>query len=125
MLKIVLISLISLFLSVVIKQKSSEFSMMINITAGLLIVMFCFEYLSEMISYLTDLSSSVNIDNSIIKIAFKIICISFLTEFSSSLAIDFGNTAIASKIVFGGKLIICILTLPIVKELVALLFSFY
>lgn len=125
MIKIVILSLITIFLSVTVKQKSLEFAMIINIAGGLLILSFSFNYFSELISYYSTLGSSVNIDSSIIKIALKIISVGFLTEFVSSLASDFGNNSIASKVVFGGKVVICIIMLPIVKELVALLFAFY
>ncbi len=125
MIKIVILSLITIFLSVIVKQKSPEFSMIINIAGGLLILSFTFNYLSELISYYSTLGSSVNIDSSIIKTALKIISVGFLTEFVSSLANDFGNNSIASKVVFGGKVVICIIMLPIVKELVALLLAFY
>lgn len=125
MIKMVILSLITIFLSVIVKQKSPEFAMIINIAGGLLILSFSFNYLSELISYYSTLGSSVNIDSSIIKIALKIISVGFLTEFVSSLASDFGNNSIASKVVFGGKVVICIIMLPIVKELVALLLAFY
>lgn len=124
MLKIVILALITIFLSVIIKQKSPEFSVVINVTGGLLILFLCFDYITEIISYYSLVSSNVNIDSSIIKLALKIVCIGFLTEFISSLATDFGNSAIAFKVVFGGKIVICVITLPVVKELVSLLFSF-
>lgn len=125
MLKIAILSLITIFLSVVLKQKSQEFSMIISVAGGFLILTFCFDYLSDLLEYYSSLSASVNIDSSIVKVALKIIGVGFITEFVSSLANDFGNSSIASKVVFGGKVVICIITLPVVKELVALLFSFY
>ena len=106
-------------------SSANEFAMIISVSGGLLILIFCFDYLSELLLYYSTLSSSVNIDSGIIKIAIKIISVGFLTEFISDLANDFGNSAIASKLVFGGKVVICVLILPIVKELVSLLFSFY
>lgn len=125
MLKIIILALVTIFLSIILKQKSPEFSVIVNVAGGLLIVFFCFDYIIEIISYYSSLSSSINIDSSIIKLALKIVCIGFLTEFVSSLANDFGNSAIASKVIFGGKIVICVITLPVVKELVSLLFSFY
>lgn len=124
MLKIAIISLITLILSVIVKQKSPEMSMMINIVGGFVVLTSCFENLSTLINYYADLSSSVNVDSSVFKIALKVLSVGFITEFVSDLASDFGNSSIASKVVFGGKIAICVLTLPVVKELVLLLFSF-
>ena len=117
MLKICVIALITILLSVIIKQRSPEFSMIINISGGVLILFFCFEFLSEILTYYIDLGSMINIDDGVLKIALKILSIGFLSEFMSDLAIDFGNTAIASKIIFGGKIVICLVTLPVLKEL--------
>ena len=125
MLKIISISLISLVLYVVLKQKSPEFAMIVSVAGGMLILFFCFDYLKDVISYYSNLSSSIGVDSDVIKIAVKIVCVGLLTEFVSDLAIDFGNSAISSKILFGGKVVICVIILPVVKELVSLLFLFY
>lgn len=125
MLKIAILSLITIFLSIIIKHHSPEISMIINIAGGFLILLVCFDYLSELLEFYSSLSSTVNIDSSIIKIALKIISVGFITEFISSLANDFGNSSISSKVIFGGKVVICIIMLPVIKELVSLLFSFY
>lgn len=125
MLKIAIFSLITVMFSIIIRQKSQEFSMIISVAGGLIILVYCFDKLSEVVDYYSSLSDSINIDSNIIKIALKIISVGFLTEFVSDIATDFGNSAIASKVVFGGKVVICLITLPIIKELVSLLFSFY
>ena len=125
MLKIIIISLICVFLSVIIKQKSPEFSLVISCAGGVLILTLCFDYIAEIISFYSGLSGSVGVDNDIIKIALKIIGIGILTEFISELASDFGNNVIASKVVFGGRVVICLIMLPVVRDLVSLLFSFY
>lgn len=125
MLKIIILALITIILSLIIKQKSPEFSLIINVCGGILILFICFDYLSEIISFYSGLSANINIDSNIIKLALKIISVGFLTEFISDLASDFGNNTIASKVIFGGKIVICLITLPIVRELVTLLLSFY
>ena len=125
MLKIIIISLITLILSVILKSKSQEFSLLINIAGGLLILFFVLDYFNEIIAFYLDVGEYIGIDNKIIKASIKIIGVGFLTEFMSNLASDFGNMSIASKVIFGGKVVVCGITLPIVKELILLLFSFY
>ena len=125
MLKIIAISLITIFLSVTLKQKSSEFALIVSCCGGLLVLFVSFEYVSDLISFYMSLSDKVGIDNDIIKIALKIVFIGILTEFVSEIAIDFGNSVISSKVVFGGRVVICLIMLPVIKDLVSLLFSFY
>ena len=124
MLKIISISIITIFLSSILKQKSNEFSAVVSVCGSILIFIFCFNYLKEILFYYINLGSDVGIGSDIIKIATKILGIGYLTEFTSSLATDLGNSIIASKVVFGGKILICFITIPVVKKLVSLLFSF-
>lgn len=125
MLKIIAISLITIFLSVTLKQKSPEFSLIISCCGGFLVFLVSFEYVSDLISFYTSLADKIGIDNDIIKIALKIVFIGILTEFVSEIASDFGNSVISSKVVFGGRVVICLIMLPVIKDLVSLLFSFY
>lgn len=125
MLKIISISLICVFLSLIIKQKSPEFSLIVSCAGGILILFLCFDYLVEIVSFYTILGNRVGVDSQIIKTALKIVCVGILTEFVAELSSDFGNNVIASKVIFGGRVIICLIMLPIVKDLVLLLFSFY
>lgn len=125
MLKIIAISLISVFLTLIIKQKSPEFSLIISCCGGVLILLISFEYISDILSFYMLLGDKIGIDNEILKIALKIISVGILTEFVSEIANDFGNSVISSKVIFGGRVVICLIMLPIVKDLVLLLFSFY
>lgn len=123
--KIIIISVITVFLSLILKQKSPEFSLIASCVGGILILFLCFEYITEVLSFYTSISDRVGIDNNIMKVALKIVGIGILTEFVSELASDFGNSVIASKVVFGGRVVICLIMLPIIRDLVSLLFSFY
>lgn len=125
MLKIISISLITIFLSLIIKQKSPEFSAVITVCGGILILLLTFDYISDILNFYISISNNLVIENDILKISLKIICVGFMTEFISDLASDFGNSVIASKVIFGGRVVICLIMLPVLKELFALLFSFY
>ena len=125
MLKIITISFICIFLSLIIKQKSPEFSLIISCAGGVFILILCFEYVSEIISFYSMLGDRVGIDNNIIKVALKIIGVGILAEFVSEIASDFGNNIISSKVILGGKIVICIIMLPVLRDLISLLFSFY
>ncbi len=125
MLKIISISLITLFLSLTLKHKSLEFSSLVTICGCVLVLLLIFDYVVDLIDSFILFSNQVGVESEIIKVALKIISIAFLTEFVSDLAVDFGNTAIATKVVFGGRVVICLIMLPILKDLFVLLLSFY
>ncbi len=125
MFKILIIALITLFLSLTLKQKSTDFSLLVSVAGGIIIFIMCFDYVTEILSFYTSLGDRVGIDNDVLKIALKIISIGILTEFISELANDFGNGVISSKVIFSGRVVICLIMLPVVRDLVSLLFSFY
>ena len=124
MIKIVAISIITVFLSAIVKQKNNEFALIINVCGGVLIFMSVYELFEEVINFFINSGDEIYIDSSLIKLAIKIIGIGYITEFTADIVEDFGNKTIASKVVFGGKVVVCGMTLPIIKNLFALLFSF-
>ncbi|MBE5755506.1 MAG: hypothetical protein IJ310_04475 [Clostridia bacterium] len=124
MIKIVAISIITVFLSSIVKQKNSEFATIINVCGGVLIFMSVYEMFEEIMNFFIASSDELLIDSSIIKLAIKIIGVGYITEFTADIAEDFGNKNVSSKVVFGGKVIVCGMTLPIIKKLFSLLFSF-
>lgn len=124
MIKIVAISIITVFLSSIVKQKNSEFATIINVCGGVLIFMSVYEMFEEIMNFFIASSDELLIDSSIIRLAIKIIGVGYITEFTADIAEDFGNKNVSSKVVFGGKVIVCGMTLPIIKKLFSLLFSF-
>ena len=70
------------------------------------------------------ISENFYIDSDILKLSLKILGVGYSTEFITDIAEDMGNKIISSKILFAGKVVICVLTLPIIKRLFSLLFSF-
>ena len=49
--------------------------------------------------------------------------IGYVTEFTADIAEDFGNNIVASKVILGGKIVICGMTLNIIKKMLSLLLS--
>ena len=124
MLKIISIALITVFLSAIIKNKSSEISLIVSICGGVLIFMLCFEMLENVVDFFMETSEKLVIDFDIIKLIIKVIGVGYITEFTADIVGDFGNKNIASKVILGGKLVVCGITLPIIRKLFLLLFSF-
>lgn len=124
MLKIISIALITVFLSAIIKNKSSEISLIVSICGGVLIFMLCFEMLENVVDFFMETSEKLVVDFDIIKLIIKVIGVGYITEFTADIVEDFGNKTIASKVILGGKLVVCGITLPIIRKLFLLLFSF-
>ena len=123
MVKIVIIAIICIFISSCIKTHNAEISNIVSICGGVIIFLLCVDKLKEILVYFTQLNSLTNINFDFIPLVMKIIGVGYLTEFTADIAEDFNNKTIASKVIFGGKVTICIMSLPVLKELLMLLLS--
>ena len=121
--KILGISLITVVMSVILKETKPEFSVFITIAGGVVILFMVVESLSQSFQVFNQILDSLNIDKNIFKTLLKIIGIGYLTEFASSLCKDMQNTSIADKIIFSGKIIIFGISLPIFQSIIEIVVS--
>ena len=115
--KIIGIGLISLVITIIVKQYKPEFAVYISLMAGVLILMLVFDKLSEVIKLLNNLASKSAINSKFIALLIKITGIAILTEFAVSICKDSGETAIANKMDIGGKIMIIAVSVPILSSL--------
>ena len=83
--KIIGIGLISLVITIIVKQYKPEFAVYISLIAGALILMLVFDKLSEVIKLLNNLASKSAINSKFISLLIKITGIAILTEFAVSI----------------------------------------
>lgn len=123
-LKIVIIAIICVFVSSVLKSYNAEFSNIVSVCGGIIIFLLCVDELTQIITYFTEIYNMTNLNFDFLSIVLKIIGVGYITEFASDLAEDFGNKTISSKVLLGGKIVICGMTLPIIKKLLSILLAF-
>lgn len=116
--KIAAIGIISSIIIVVIKQDKPEIALLIGIAAAVSILIILINYLTEVIGLFSLIVSKTGIDASLFSAIIKIIGVGYITEFSASICEDSGNKSIGEKISFGGKIIILILSLPILTAVI-------
>ena len=122
--KIVFIAIICIFTSSLLKKYNPDFSSIISVCGGVIIFLISIDELAVILNSFKDIYNYTNLNFDFLKIIFKIIGIGYVTEFTADIAEDFGNSSLASKVVLGGKIVICGMALPIVKDLLSVLFSF-
>ena len=123
-LKIVFIAIICIFISSSLKKYNSEISSIVSVCGGVIIFLLCLDELSSILEYFKEIYNYTDLDFDFLSTIFKILGIGYITEFTADIAEDFGNSVIASKILLGGKIVICGMTLPIIKKLISILLSF-
>ena len=119
--KIIGIGLISLVISIILKQYKPEYAIYISIIAGILILFLAMEKLSGIINLLQSISDKTYINKQFLGILLKITGIAIITEFAVSICSDAGEKAIATKLEIGSKVIIIAMSIPIISSLLELI----
>ena len=120
--KIIGVGICTIVVSIVLKQYKPELSVLVNICGGLVIFMLSIDGVSTLVSEFYSLENLTG-QIEIVKPIMKVLGVGYITEFTANLAEDGGNKSVASKIVLGGKVAICTLALPILKQLINAIIS--
>lgn len=121
--KIIFIAIICIFSSALLKKYNNEISTLVSVCGGVLIFVLSVQQLTLVFNGLKDIYNFTDLNFDFLKIIFKVLAVGYITEFAADIADDFGNSIISSKVIFGGKIVICGMTLPVVKELLEMLLS--
>lgn len=120
--KIAAIGIITAFCSLLLKEKA-EYSVLLGIVGGVTILLIALDYFFEIFDFFESLINITGLDNSIVKTVIKIVGVGYIIDFAADTAVEVGKDGLAKKIVFGGKVIIFCLILPILRELIELIVS--
>ena len=119
-LKIVGIGIVSMILSLLIRQYRPEMAVVVSLCGAVLILSMCVPYLSNIFKMFEDIANQAGVNLSHIKIVLKIIGVSYICQFAADICKDAGETSVAGKIELGGKIVIITLSMPIIYNLLDL-----
>ena len=117
LLKILIVSIITVIASVLIKNIKSEFSLLVNVCGGLIIFYLILQGATELFDGISYIGENSNISPSVITSLIKVVGIGYITELCADIAEDSGNKFVATKVILGGKIALCIMSYPIIKYL--------
>lgn len=122
--KIVCVGIIAGILAVTIKKTNPELAMQVSIAAGVILIAMLLSYLSSAVSFIKDFVAKYQTLYNGILVVIKVVGIAYLCEFAVQVLKDAGEGAIASKVEMGGKVIIMVMTLPLLANFAELILSF-
>lgn len=120
-LKIVGVGIVATTLSVILKQQKPEFAIQVSIVTGIIILSFVLEELSYVVKVLEDLSRKADLDSLYFSTVLKVVGVAYIAEFGSQIARDAEESSIASKIELGAKVIIMMMSIPILMSILDLI----
>lgn len=119
--KIVAFAIISVVLILLLKEQKPEIALLLTIVSSIILLIFALNKVSSVFELLNDLASKSGINSEFLKIILKVTIIAYIVEFGKNICIDAGQSSIATKLEMAGKVIIVVLSLPIISSLVNVL----
>lgn len=116
--KIVSVAIIAVSIIVILKEQKPEIAMLLGVATSIILLIMIVNYLAEVIISFNNIVDKTGVDFVLFSSVLKIIGVGYITEFASNIAEDAGSKSIANKILFGGKVVIMVLALPIVNSLI-------
>lgn len=119
--KIVGVSIFAVIMIIILKNYRSEMALVLSIITGIGIMLYAISKMSSVINVLNDLVSKSGVNTDFLLIIIKVIGIAYIVEFGKNVCIDAGQSSIATKLEMAGKVVIVVLTIPLISSLVNVL----
>lgn len=119
--KIVGVSIFAVIMIIILKNYRPEMALVLSIITGIGIMLYAIFKMSSVINVLNDLVSKSGVNTDFLLIIIKVIGIAYMVEFGKNVCIDAGQSSIATKLEMAGKVVIVVLTIPLISSLVNVL----
>ena len=116
-LKIVGFAIIATVLVIVIKEQKPEIAVLLSVISAILIMVYTMSKIAGVIEMLDRMVESSGMNKDFLAIILKVTGIAYIVEFGRNVCADAGQNAIATKLEMAGKVIIVILSLPLINTL--------
>ncbi len=119
--KIVGFAIISTVLIIIIREQKPEIAILITAFCAIVIMAYAISKMSGVIDMLETLTEKSGISKEFLIIILKVTGIAYIVEFGKNVCMDAGQNAIATKLEMAGKVIIVVLSLPLINALIMVL----
>ena len=119
-LKIVAIGLITCFAVLIVKPVKSDFALIIGVVGGIIILSMVLNCFTSIFNSFSSIVQKTGLNQKIFSLIIKVVGIGYLTEFSANLCSDCGNNGLADKMLLGGKVVLLVLSLPIINNILSI-----
>ncbi len=116
--QILVIAIVGTLLAVTLKSRNGEMRVLISITTGILIFLYCVAPLKNVLTMLHETAVLAGISEGYFAIILKVIAIAYLTQFGAEICKDAGEGAIGTKVELAGKILMIAVSAPVLSGLV-------
>lgn len=115
--KVLILGIVISLLAVFLKSIKPEYSLICVIVGSVILLFYIVNAMTDIFDFFGDVVNKTGIDKNLFSLLLKIIGIGYLVEFSAGVCMDSGNSSIANKVLVAGKVIIFLLSMPIIQNL--------
>jgi len=108
-------------IALTVRGAHKEMGAVFSIAAGAVIALLLLDKLREVVSLLSDMAKHAQMENAHVAVILKVLGISFLTEFSAQVCRDAGEGGIALRVELGGKLMLVLVSLPMLQKMIQII----
>ncbi len=119
--RIIGVGLITSITVLIVKQIKPEVAIVLGMAGGIVMILMLIDSLTTVVSSFSTILSKSGLTSGVFSVVLKIIGVGYLTEFSANLCADSGSNSIADKILLAGKIIILVISLPIVTSIIEII----
>ena len=115
--KICSIAIVTAVCAIILKSQKSDLVPLVLTAGGIILVLCAFDYFAESVNFIKQFSQQTNIDSSVIKLILKVVGVGYLIELTAGSVKDLGFSSLADKLLLCGKIIIFVMSIPVLNAL--------
>ena len=115
--QIAAIAVVTAFSVAILRDAKSDTAYMVGIAGGLIILISVLDMALGIFDAIGQLVTRSGLDGGIARAIIQIVGIGYITEFSAGICEDCGSKGLGDKLILGGKVVIMVISLPIVMSL--------
>ncbi len=113
------IALVTGVAALLLRATKPELAFLVSIAGGIILLLFVVEAFKDSIAIFSEIAKVTGISSSLVKILLKMFGIGYLVQFGADTLTDFGQNSLADKLILCGKLMILVLSVPIIKSVLS------
>lgn len=121
--KIIGISLITTISVLIVKPTKPDIALVLGVAGSIIVFFYIVDLLESVLGLFEYVMEVTNLDSELFTLLIKIVGVGYITEFSAHICQDSGNGTMASKLLLAGKLVIFVMSIPIITSLIELIVS--
>jgi stage III sporulation protein AD len=116
--KIIGVAFIGAVISILLRKNSPEFSILVTVATSLVIIYLIYDSFLYVIDSFNYIVAKTSVDSEILAVVMKICGIGIVSEYFCNIIEDAGEVAIAKKAQMATKVVIFVMTIPLIIRVV-------